>query len=225
VPFASQRLCEHHPSSTSITSRLSQKRVIYPNDKRVRNTAMRRTADKVKRHVPDYSQVYNGELTSEMLQLCQLRSAMWHLHSQPCVHSEIDLSSTSTSCNMRHTLTNQLTQVISNSNAPCPGPENLVAVFVYFPDSDSLLGSNSTSFSAFKILYMRLLVSPRYDEFVLISNMQFPASFHTVLYSPQYVPYGFHMEWGPHNKNLLTPLWNPWNLVHGFHPESIWNDI
>jgi hypothetical protein len=176
APSASQRLRERHPSSTSITSHLSQKRVTYPNDERVRNTATRRAADKVKRHVPDYSRVYNGELTSETLQPCRLRSAMWHLHSQPCVRSGIDLSSASTSCNMRHSLTNQLTQVISNSNTPCLGPENSVAFFVYFPDSDSLLGFNSILFSPLDFLYMRLLVSPRHDESVLISNMQFPTS-------------------------------------------------
>jgi hypothetical protein len=56
-----------------------------------------------------------------------------------------------------------------------------------------------------------------------------------VLYSPRYVPYGFHMEWGLHNKNLPSPLWNPWTIppgIHGpfhvdsmesFHLESIWN--
>jgi hypothetical protein len=39
--------------------------------------------------------------------------------------------------------------------------------------------------------------------------------FKAVLYSPQYVPYGFHMEWG---KNLPSPLWNhsTWN-PYGIH--------
>jgi len=188
APFASQRLRERHPSSTSITSHLSQKRVTYPNDERVRNTATRRAADKVKRHVPDYSRVYNGELTSETLQPCRLRSAMWHLHSQPCVRSGIDLSSTSTSCNMRHSLTNQLTQVISNPNPSCTGPDYLIANSGYFLDSISLLEFVSIMPFSFDLLYICLLNSPRYDDFVLISIMPISTS---IPFLPMLFKYAF----------------------------------
>ena len=179
APFASQRLHERHPSSTLTTSHLSQKGVTYPNDEQVRNTATRRAIDKDKRHVPCCFRVHNGELISMTLQPCRLRSAMWHLHSQPCVRWGNDLSLMPTSYNMRHSLTNKLPQVISNSNAPCSGSKSSFAILVYFPDSVPFLTSVSFFYfisTSLFLLYMCLCVSLRYDESTLISIMQFPAS-------------------------------------------------
>ena len=145
--------------------------------------ATRRAIEKDKRHVPCCFRVHNGKLISMTLQPCRLRSAMWHLHSQPCVHWGNDLSSMPTSYNMRHSLSNKLPQVISNLNAPCSGSKSSIAILVYFPDSVPFLTSvsffNSISTSIFLLycLCMCLCVSLRYDESALISIMQFPASF------------------------------------------------
>lgn len=151
APFASQRLRERHPSSTLTTSHLSQKRVTYPNDERVRNTATRRAIDKDKRHVPCCFRIHNGELISMTLQPYRLKSAMWRLCSQPCVRWGNDLSSMPTSYNTRHSLSNKLPQVISNSNAPCSGSKSSFAILVYFPDSVPFL--TSVSFFLFRFYF------------------------------------------------------------------------
>ena len=132
--------------------------------------ATRRVKDQVKRHVPHLS-VHDGELISTVLQPRRLNSAMWHSLSELyCVRSKFDLLTTPNFGNMRHSLTNQITQVISNLDAPCTGPEYLVANWVYSLDSIF------TSFFPSDFVYMCLFISPRHDEFVLISNMPFISS-------------------------------------------------
>jgi len=166
VPFNFPHHLKCHPFSHHL-----QELTMYPNDERERNQTTRRAADKANRHVPTLIKIDNTKLTFVMPQPCQLNSeVLYYYYSPPnCVCCQADPSSTPTSCNMRHSTANQITQDIPITDAPCTGPEYFVMNCVYFSVSFSIL--------SFPSICLYLSISLRHDDFTLISIMPFNSLF------------------------------------------------